>query len=539
MEIPQQSTIVNNITEVNQSDLVQIFTSPIVIGAIILLGVIIIVLCFFKKEIAGFISKKATKLSVGGQKGFVLEGNTNYKKEEKGGEQAVPEPELKEEEKKEEKIEEPVTKEDWSKKMFFALFDREEDKAREAFAKVKELTEGEKQKKEEELNFLYFSHMFLGDTNAIKNIEKYLNDPEVKSLAYENLAQCYDNSKDYQKAIDMFLKALELCSTDEEKIRIIILLSQSYYDDTQKKEAFDVITNNIKNFEDRDFLSRLYQQLAYLYEKESDFENRAYCLEKALEFKPNDAKLLFSIGYSYSEKGLEGLALLHYKLGKGLGTQDPTLLNNLGVAYQKLHLPMKSTELYKLSFQNDQTLAGANLAYLYINAGFSEEAKKIIDEAKVKKDVHPNVGEALATLSKNMDEENKKEESVLKEAEKQKKFILGFSNAYFPKSEILTSISEKWKDKDNIEYVINLSENVLTILWQNGEEKYKISGSIVNKASRVEFYKFEYDWSYTDKKFKKKNDGLLYFSDDYQQINVMIYGVKDEAIFYSLKICNV
>ncbi len=539
----QQFQTVEKPVEISQSSiLVQVITAP----AFLIFLVSILVIVYLRKElkellkeITQFIKNKANKVSLGGNRGLVVTSDDIPKEEKKIGEQAVPEPESKEKPKDVEEIKEPVTLEDWQKEMFFAFFDKDETKAKEALTKIKGLTESGTEYKKEEIKFFYLNHIFLGNSESISNIEKYIDDPEVKSFVYEKLGQCYDDSKDYTKALDFYKKALDCSSSNEEKVEIIIKLSKAYYKDFEKENAINIVRDNITNFIERDLAFDLYQQLAELYEEEKDFENRAYCLQKSLELRPNDAKLLFSIGYAYSQKKLDALSLLHYKLGRYIGKEDATLLNNMGVAYERLNLPINSIKLYKTAFEKGETLAGANLAYSYINAGFQDEAQKIIDEAKIKEDVHPNVGEALATLSKNTKEEEKKEEDILKLAERQKKFIIGFTDAYFPNSSMVISTQEKWQDENKLEYRVSISDNVISIFWEKDEEKFKINGPIENRASRIQFFKFKYDWRYTEKKFIAEDDGLLYFSTDCKKINIMVGGVlkNNEPAFYFLEPC--
>ena len=67
--------------------------------------------------------------------------------------------------------------------------------------------------------------------------------------------------------------------------------------------------------------------MADIYEKENDHENRAFVLDKAVELKPNDASLIFKVGYSYAESDYDELSLLHYKNAQDINPNDESVQN--------------------------------------------------------------------------------------------------------------------------------------------------------------------------------------------------------------------
>ena len=75
---------------------------------------------------------------------------------------------------------------------------------------------------------------------------------------------------------------------------------------------------------------------------------------------------------------------------------------------------------YNEASEKEETLSVANKAYRLIDVGFIDEAKKILKEAQQKEDVHPNVNEALVSISKKEEGEGVIEENLIKEASVQR-----------------------------------------------------------------------------------------------------------------------
>ena len=88
--------------------------------------------------------------------------------------------------------------------------------------------------------------------------------------------------------------------------------------------------------------------------------------------------------------------------------------NNLGVAFDEFAMRSKSVSAYRKAEEAGETLAMSNLARKFISAGFVEEAEAECNKALKLQDYHKNIGHTLAKLKDLPDEEDKKEEEVLK-----------------------------------------------------------------------------------------------------------------------------
>jgi len=331
-------------------------------------------------------------------------------------------------------VEQPITLEEWRNEMFFAAFVKK-DKTRtiDAYKHITELNDDELSLKKDKIEYLELLHR-LGDTNSILQLKELLSDPSVLYEVNTSLGYCYENSDDLEKAALFYSEAARESKNNDEKSLAVKRFSAILYRDNKKEQAINVISEALTVIRDDLFKARLYEALAEIYDKEKDYENKAFVIEKAVELKPNDAALLFKAGYSYAECKYDELSLLHYKNAKEINPKDDAVQNNIGVQYDNLKMPIKSIASYKEAEELGNTLASANLAYRFLQIGFVIEAKNILNIAKEKEIVHPNVNAALSEVPEKIEKENETEKEQIKSALLLRKFILNYAEAKFVKN---------------------------------------------------------------------------------------------------------
>lgn len=485
-----------------------IFSWP---GIVLVIAVICIVV--FRKEISGFL-KGVKKIKT---KDWELNSEAEKKEEKLPKNEELAKEEEKEEQPEAQKVEEPKTLEEWRMEMIFSTFDKNQTRADEAFQKMQELNTDTLSKKKDELLYLKFSHT-AGKTDAIQRIRAFLTDAEVEYEANMALGFCYANSEDFVNAVRFYTQALEKDRNEEEKTSAAVQLSSSLYRDNKKEDAIKVLSDILTIATDDVNKVKLYEGLADIYEKENDHENRAFVLDKAVELKPNDTGLIFKVGYSYAESEYDELSLLHYKNARDINPEDEVVQNNLGVQYDNLKMPIKSILSYKKAEKLGNTLASANLAYRLMNAGFTEEAKTILDTAATKEAAHPNVNSALSDLPKRVEKEEEIEKGKIKLALNLRKFFLGFTEGKFIKSNTLGNVGGEWKSDSETIFQLSVSDSKLTGTWKEKlisyEYDWKFEGDIVNNISVLMVYEKEYNFSKSEYEYRKKGKGFLFCTTD-------------------------
>ena len=174
--------------------------------------------------------------------------------------------------------------------------------------------------------------------------------------------------------------------------------------------------------------------IAEIYHRDGDFERFMIYAEGSLKENPNNSGLRFKLAFKYSEFGHNRIGILHYKVIAET-QKESFALNNCAIDYAELGLKGKSVESLIQSADLNNTLAMANLADRYLIEGFITDAEREIERANqlVQKGVqiHGNVGLARNKLNEIIAYENKKERTILIDAEKERQFRVKYAEAYY------------------------------------------------------------------------------------------------------------
>ncbi len=419
----------------------------------------------------------------------------------------------------EEKNAYPISIDDWRLEMYISFWKKNFEKAEEAYKKVQDLETDSKKRKINKITYLRELYCYKGDGEAFKDIENMLADIEVKANIHMALGRCHEHGQNFNDAANEFLKAAASFKTDEEMVDAKIRASYNIEKTGRFEESVDLLIKSLKDVSKKELMKQIYVALASLYEKIDDNEMRTILFEKALKLTPNDKDLLFKAGYASSElpKWYAGLSLLHYRNAVKFGSEDEAVFNNIGVQYERLGMPIKSVRYYKESIEKQGTLSAANLAYKYLNVGFVEEAKRIIDEHKDKEDVHKNVAEANFAISERKEEEDKKEREIMIQAERLQEFIATFAEHYFS-TEGIIDYSGEWKFEDGT--TVNIIQDInrkLVGKWVSNRKRM-FSGQLKNSAIKVVNYRVLYSRllgvSNDENEYLPDGIGYIYFKND-------------------------
>lgn len=420
---------------------------------------------------------------------------------------------------------EPATSDEWISEMIRAYISRDMKRGEEAFDKAQQAQTNAVEKLKNEALRLWLRYDY-GDASALPKLQDIAKqeelDASVQHIVHKYVGYCYRDASNFNKAIEAFEIAAQVSQTEAERAGDIVEIAKCLHKMKQQPDALKRIMHEIGSLTHADALSILYQGLASLYEQAKNHEFRAIALEKALEVEPNDPYLRFYAAYSYGEKEFHSLALFHYKTLLQFKPDYGMALNNMGVEYKSLNMPIKSTNSFKKAIELNETLVMANLANQYLNAGFEEEATHILDKAKPEKEPHPNVGKAMSAISERKETESQVRESELSVANEQQRYILGFAEAYFNEKPDCPNFSSSWRTSDGIEIQITQKEAEIEAYWTSDKTKYKITGTVINRGATISIYKEEYVWSSSDKfKFVMDRTGYAYLSPDGQKLFIM------------------
>jgi Flp pilus assembly protein TadD len=474
----------------------------------------------------GNILKNLTKLTLKGLGGEVsLESSASDEKEDQENNDLDLQEESAELPKEETKAsttsKTPKTKEEWEFEMFDAAIMKEKERAERARDHLISISEDRESKDKYSILFLKWRIRFSKDLSSISLLEEYTNidkySKDTVEKAYNSLADVKAFLEDFDKSNEYLRSAISMTDDKKNICRYKCEISSNLHQNDNKEEAFIFLEELLEEFTDKNLQKNIYKEIARLHKLDKNIELSALATEKMIECGDEDSETYFSAGYAYADVDFHKLAFLHYKKALKLGSGAWTL-NNMGVQYETLGMPIKSIESYKNSNEKDNTLAAANQAYRLIDAGFIDEAKEILNAAKDKEDVHANVHTALASIKKKEEAEEEKEVKIIEDAKKQRNFLRSFASRYFTKADTV-KIGGKYKIYGKYEANVSITKNTVLITWQEpGYSKdyfydRKIVGDIHNNASKITFFRegsFLQRKTTDDVEFEKDTEGYLY-----------------------------
>lgn len=369
--------------------------------------------------------------------------------------------------------------------MSAAMYDGNLEEGRNLYLQLQEAERDPVEKGKREGIYYYFLYQ-RGDTSALHKLSELTKNPDISHYAHHWLGLCYETSEDYEKAFTEYQLAVQQAKSQSQRADYIVSSARSLHRNSKKRDALQYIMAELEKTTEAEALATLYSGMAFLYGLEENYEFRALALEKAIENKPNDTQWLFDAAYSYSQVNQDELSLLYYNTLLNFSPENPMALNNIGVAYSRLQMPIQSISSQKKAFDLGNTLAGSNIALGYLEAGFADEASQVIEQARGKEEtIHRNIGSTFAQIADNKEKERKHEKEVLENAREQQRFLRVFGEAYFVHSSGI-DLSGTWCFSDGIEVILVQEKNVITIEWTEGKQVNKFKGELVNRAAKMD-----------------------------------------------------
>lgn len=380
---------------------------------------------------------------------------------------------------------EPRSASDLFSELFAAIYvDGDLDRGEAIFERLQEVVTEPTEITRNKAAYLYLRYE-RGDTKALLQLQELAKEPEAEEIATWQLGRCYKHAGQFRQAIEAFETSLLLTSTPAARARRTIDVARCLRSDGQPKEAFAKVMKEIVQESSSEAATTLYSGLASLYEDDHDWEHRAFALEKALENDPGNVELLFRAAYSYSQGQFNTMALLHYDTLLGFSPDHAAGLNNVGVAYLRLEMPIQSVSHYQQAHALGNTLATSNLANNLLAAGFRKEASELVDVAKTQSTVHENVGNSISRIASSWRAESEEKTRIISEAREQQRFFSSYGRALFATLPDTPGLAGRWETTDGTIIEIQVKDGELLADWSNPTE-YRLTGAVSNQAAKLD-----------------------------------------------------
>ncbi|MCI0394664.1 MAG: tetratricopeptide repeat protein [Chloroflexi bacterium] len=430
-------------------------------------------------------------------------------------------------EKKEEEREqllgpEPKSSAKLASEMFLALSSGDFELGEQKYEELQNLEKDRIQKLRNEA-YYYYLRFLRGDTSALTKLQDLARQPDASAIAHYRIGMCFDQVDNYDRASMAYELAVRDATEPSTRAAAVAAAANSLFKAGKEEQAFVRIGKELAKTTVPQAISRLYEGLANLYEMKGNHELRALALDKALENDPNNTRLRFDAAYAFGEDNMHHLALLHYEILLRFNPKHEAALNNIGVAYEALKMPIHSTESYKKSVELGNTLASSNLAFKFMQGGLAQEALEILNEAKSRQNVNPNVGTAVARLASMKEAETEAEESAQDLARRLRRFYLEFATAFFVETSDIPNFGSSWLSGEGIEMRVTQTNGQIEAEWKEGNKPRKLAGVINNRAALVTTFTEKYDFSTNTSKLAPDGGiGRVYLSGDGQRLFIIL-----------------
>lgn len=306
----------------------------------------------------------------------------------------------------------------------------------------------------------------------------------------------YEKYKNYEKAIEEYLKSAKHETRMGSKLHKINLAAHAYVKNNQGDKAVDILLKELREDLPADEKCLIYEYLSDIAKSMENDELFTAFSEKALLLNPSNNSLRFSLAHKYSNMDKDKLALYHYNI-LATNSPDSSNYNNLGVAYASLEMPSKAVECYIKASELGATISRANLAQKLLNEGFigyaNEQLKEAMKSENYEKD---NIGRALSRIDRIREEEAKKEKEALGSVGEERQFKLDYTDAYSVDFIVGDTLNGDWNSKHgkieiNLESGNNLygkkEETIEESNWLLGMMLASGPGGIPPEKRRVKF----------------------------------------------------
>ncbi len=328
--------------------------------------------------------------------------------------------------------------------------------------------------------------------DAIKTAEEYLKENPDQAHAYTTVANLYNNLKDYDKAIQMYKKALELEENVDNQANYLMQIGQIYIQQKKYEEAVQAYEDAKTKSKQEWVQQNADSQIAELYRQMGKIDELTNKYEAKLKETPENVELLKQLAEIYSrnkqyEKGVE----LYNKVLK-IEPENRNILNQLASAYQNAKQYDKAIELYEeliVKFPENKQNYLSSLIWVYQQAGRNDDAIKTAEEYLKE---NPDQAYAYSTAanlyqnSKNYDkaiELYRKAIEMEKNVDNQANYLLQIGQIYIQQKKYDEAVQayEEAKTKSKQEWVQQTANSQIAKLFSQISSKIDIDSSLIQK----------------------------------------------------------
>jgi tetratricopeptide (TPR) repeat protein len=212
-------------------------------------------------------------------------------------------------------------------------------------------------------------------------------------------------------------------------------------------------------------------------------------LERLSELDPSNTEIRFTLAHKHAEAGNDDLSLANY-LRIPLDDRGAGTWNNLGVAYSAFGIQARAVEAFGRSGQLGNTIALSNLANRFMNIGFLDEARSLLNKARKDDDFDKAISEADARLKSVPEGESKLVEETLEKSKDKWGFFKEMGRAVSDRTP--KDISGNWSAPQSELTVSTTGDELIAIGYYEQSSTNALFGTTYGLPQRPIRYKLTY-----------------------------------------------
>ena len=403
--------------------------------------------------------------------------------------------------------------------MIRAFIDSDFTKAEHVYEERRRAAQSDDERREIEAHYLYLRYTKAADSEALAKLRELASHTSTKANVLRWLADCYWDTRDYSKAREIYTEARD--SADEvNAAQLTCDIAECWAKEGNPDQGLEEVILKLREVEQDNAKLYLYKSMASMYQAKGSERMHAIALEKALEFAPRDKDIRFSAAYAQSQARLSAVAITNYDTLLTLDPKQALSLNNLGAQCQGVDLLFKSVDYYKKAADEGLTLAMANLAYLFMNTGFRDEAVAELSRASQLSNPHENVASAKAQLEKRRREELEKWKNLIEVGIRQQQFLRQFAQA---STEATTEnpFLGTWRLPNGETCSVEIDGTRVRLEFSYAVERRRFEAGIRNCSAEGKLLLWKKEWYQKEGSFQEGVDALATVSSDGTTLSIL------------------
>jgi tetratricopeptide (TPR) repeat protein len=288
--------------------------------------------------------------------------------------------------------------------------------------------------------FIRYFRAKAGDASSLAWLKKHSSGDAPNAEACDWLAALYQNLGQIEDAIRVLLDGLKKVAPEHRSL-LLLNLARQYRLAKEFTKCLAVLRKRLALDKEAEEKVESFLEVADYAKATSQDDLQISALEAAVQLTPLDTSRRFKLAYLYAEKKRPRLAIFHYRVNRSQNKDDVTSINNLAVAYGEIGLPDAEVRNYQ-SILDKHDLAKANLANIYVRAGFLDAGRKLAretvgSESSVAVD---RANAAISEASEMEDKSTKEVEGLEEKTQTERRFRAQYADAF--SREIIQAASE-------------------------------------------------------------------------------------------------